>query len=74
MFNDLDPKIGLALGVIDIKDNEVEAPDLVASRIETIVKTVGYERVRYVNPDCGFFPPPPFTRIAVDYRRERTFP
>jgi methionine synthase II (cobalamin-independent) len=31
VFNDLDPKIGLALGVIDIKDNEVEAPDLVAT-------------------------------------------
>jgi len=55
VFNDLDPKIGLAVGVIDIKDNEVEAPDLVASRIEAIVKTIGAERVRYVNPDCGFW-------------------
>ncbi len=55
VFNDLDPKIGLAVGVVDIKDNEVEAPDLIASRIETIVKTVGAERVRYVNPDCGFW-------------------
>jgi 5-methyltetrahydropteroyltriglutamate--homocysteine methyltransferase len=55
VFNDLDPRIGLALGVIDIKDNEVEAPDLVAARIETIVRTIGAERVRYVNPDCGFW-------------------
>jgi len=55
VFNDLDPKIGLAVGVIDIKDNEIEAPDLVASRIETIVKTVGDQRIRYVNPDCGFW-------------------
>ena len=55
VFNDLDPKIGRAVGVIDIKDNEIEAPDLVASRIETIVKTVGDQRVRYVNPDCGFW-------------------
>jgi 5-methyltetrahydropteroyltriglutamate--homocysteine methyltransferase len=55
LFNDLDPKIGLAIGVIDIKDNEVEPPDLVAARIETIVKTVGEARLHYVNPDCGFW-------------------
>jgi 5-methyltetrahydropteroyltriglutamate--homocysteine methyltransferase len=55
VFKDLDPKIGLAIGVIDIKDNEVETPDLVATRIEHIVESVGQERVHYVNPDCGFW-------------------
>ena len=54
-FKDLDPKIGLGIGVVDIKDNEVETPDLVASRIEHIVKTIGRERLRYVHPDCGFW-------------------
>ncbi|HVZ22978.1 MAG TPA: cobalamin-independent methionine synthase II family protein [Vicinamibacterales bacterium] len=54
-FADLDPKIALGIGVIDIKDNEVESPDLVAARIEQIVNTVGHERVRYVHPDCGFW-------------------
>src|SRR5689334_14716542 len=54
-FNDLDPKIGLGIGVVDIKDNEVETPDLVASRIEHIVKTLGAPRLRYVHPDCGFW-------------------
>ncbi len=52
---DLDPRIGLGIGVIDIKDNEVESPELIASRIETIVKTLGAERLRYVHPDCGFW-------------------
>jgi 5-methyltetrahydropteroyltriglutamate--homocysteine methyltransferase len=52
---DLDPKIGLGIGVIDIKDNEVESPELIASRIETIVKTLGADRLRYVHPDCGFW-------------------
>ena len=28
VFSDLDPKIGLGIGVIDIKDNEVESPEL----------------------------------------------
>jgi len=52
---DLDPRIGLGIGVIDIKDNEVESPELIASRIETIVGTLGADRLRYVNPDCGFW-------------------
>jgi 5-methyltetrahydropteroyltriglutamate--homocysteine methyltransferase len=55
VFADLDPRIGLGMGVVDIKDNEVETPELIASRIERIVKTLGPERLRYVNPDCGFW-------------------
>jgi 5-methyltetrahydropteroyltriglutamate--homocysteine methyltransferase len=55
LFSDLDPKIGLGIGLIDIKDNEVETPDLIASRIERIVNTLGAERLRYVHPDCGFW-------------------
>ena len=31
----------LGIGVIDIKDNEIESPELIASRLETIVKTLG---------------------------------
>jgi 5-methyltetrahydropteroyltriglutamate--homocysteine methyltransferase len=54
-FNDLDPKIGVGIGVIDIKDNEVESRELIASRIEKIAKTIGAERLRYVHPDCGFW-------------------
>jgi 5-methyltetrahydropteroyltriglutamate--homocysteine methyltransferase len=54
-ISELDPKIGLGIGVIDIKDNEVETPDLVASRIETIVNAIGAERLHYVHPDCGFW-------------------
>jgi 5-methyltetrahydropteroyltriglutamate--homocysteine methyltransferase len=55
VFRDLDEKISLGIGVIDIKDNEVESPDLIASRIEQIVKTLGQQRLRYVHPDCGFW-------------------
>jgi 5-methyltetrahydropteroyltriglutamate--homocysteine methyltransferase len=52
---ELNPKIALGIGLIDIKDNEVESPDLVASRIENIVKVLGPERIHYVHPDCGFW-------------------
>jgi 5-methyltetrahydropteroyltriglutamate--homocysteine methyltransferase len=52
---ELNPGIGLGIGLIDIKDNEVESPDLVASRIENIVKVLGPDRLHYVHPDCGFW-------------------
>lgn len=51
----LDPRIGIGLGVIDIKTNIVESPDLVAQRIELGVKTVGEERIHWVHPDCGLW-------------------
>jgi 5-methyltetrahydropteroyltriglutamate--homocysteine methyltransferase len=54
-FSELDPKIALGIGLVDIKDNEVETPELIAQRIELIVKTLGPDRLRYINPDCGFW-------------------
>jgi 5-methyltetrahydropteroyltriglutamate--homocysteine methyltransferase len=56
-------EIGLGIGVIDIKDNEVESPETVARRIERAAKVLGPERVRYVHPDCGFWMLP---RSAAD--------
>ncbi len=55
VLKELDPKIGLGIGVIDIKDNEVESPQLIASRIEKITKTLGSQRLQYIHPDCGFW-------------------
>ncbi len=49
------PEIGLGIGVIDIKDNEVESAEVVARRIERAAAVLGVERVRYVHPDCGFW-------------------
>jgi 5-methyltetrahydropteroyltriglutamate--homocysteine methyltransferase len=49
------PEIGIGLGVIDIKDNVVEAPDEIARRIEHATRILGPGRVRYVHPDCGFW-------------------
>ena len=54
-FKELREDIALGLGVIDIKDNVVETPDLVASRIEHAVKLLGIERIKWVHPDCGFW-------------------
>ena len=54
-FKDLKPSIALGVGVIDIKDNEVEAPSAVAAAIETSVKALGADRIRWIHPDCGFW-------------------
>jgi 5-methyltetrahydropteroyltriglutamate--homocysteine methyltransferase len=53
--DELDPRIGVGLGVIDIKVNTVETPEVVAKRIEEAAKIVGEGRVKWVNPDCGFW-------------------
>lgn len=55
VFRDLKPSIALGVGVIDIKDNEVETADEVAARIDRARKVLGAERVRWVHPDCGFW-------------------
>jgi len=55
VFRDLNPNIRLGIGVVDIKDNEVESPQLIAGRIEMIVKTLGEGRLKYIHPDCGFW-------------------
>jgi 5-methyltetrahydropteroyltriglutamate--homocysteine methyltransferase len=55
MLRDVKPELGLGIGVIDIKDNEVESAEQVARRIETAAGTLGADRIAYVHPDCGFW-------------------
>ena len=54
-LKDLNPKIGIGLGVIDIKSTIIESPSEVAHRIEAAEKLLGPNRIRYVHPDCGFW-------------------
>jgi 5-methyltetrahydropteroyltriglutamate--homocysteine methyltransferase len=55
MLKDVKRELGLGIGVIDIKDNEVETPETVARRIEKASLALGIERIHYVHPDCGFW-------------------
>jgi len=55
VFRDLDPRMGLGLSVVDIKDNQIETPDLIASRIENAARILGSGRIPYIHPDCGFW-------------------
>jgi 5-methyltetrahydropteroyltriglutamate--homocysteine methyltransferase len=68
VFRDLKPAIALGIGVVDIKDNEVESPSLIARRIEGAVRTLGTERLQWIHPDCGFWMLP---RTVAD-RKMRT--
>jgi 5-methyltetrahydropteroyltriglutamate--homocysteine methyltransferase len=55
MLADVQPSVGLGIGVVDIKDNEVETPEQIARRIERAAAVLGAQRIRYVHPDCGFW-------------------
>jgi 5-methyltetrahydropteroyltriglutamate--homocysteine methyltransferase len=55
VFKDLREDIALGIGVIDIKDNEVESAETVAARIDEAVQVLGSERIKWVHPDCGFW-------------------
>ena len=54
-LKEVDPKIKLGIGVIDIKVNHVESPEEVAKRIETATSYVDEGRIGWVHPDCGFW-------------------
>ena len=54
-FKELKPQTKLGVGVVDIKDNEVESIDVIADRIENAVAVLGIERIKWVHPDCGFW-------------------
>src|SRR5262245_19444408 len=55
MLREVKAKLKLGIGVIDIKDNEIETPDQVARRIERAAHCLGHERIEFVHPDCGLW-------------------
>lgn len=54
-LKELDSRIGVGLGVVDIKVNHIETPEEIALAIERAEQVLGDGRVRYVHPDCGFW-------------------
>ncbi len=54
-LKELDPKIGIGMGVVDIKVNHIETADQIAAAIEKAEKKLGPGRVKYIHPDCGFW-------------------
>jgi 5-methyltetrahydropteroyltriglutamate--homocysteine methyltransferase len=54
-LKDVDPRIGIGVGAVDIKINHVETADEVAAALERAERALGPGRIRYVHPDCGFW-------------------
>ena len=54
-LKEVEPRIGVGIGVVDIKVNHIETPEQIASRIEKAENKLGQGRVQYVHPDCGFW-------------------
>jgi 5-methyltetrahydropteroyltriglutamate--homocysteine methyltransferase len=55
VFKELRPEIGIGLGVVDIKSNVIETPEIIAKRLEHAANVLGENRIRYIHPDCGFW-------------------
>jgi 5-methyltetrahydropteroyltriglutamate--homocysteine methyltransferase len=53
LAREIKPPMGLAAGLIDVKNSWVEPPELVAERLRIVLKHIEPERV-HVTPDCGF--------------------
>jgi len=51
----VEQRIGVGIGVIDVKVNHVETAEEVARRIEAAEQKIGQGRVKWVHPDCGFW-------------------
>jgi 5-methyltetrahydropteroyltriglutamate--homocysteine methyltransferase len=53
LVHEIRPPMGLAAGLVDVKNTWVEPPELIAERLRLVLKHIDPERV-HVTPDCGF--------------------
>lgn len=53
LARDIRAPLGLAVGLVDVKNTWVEPPELVAERLRTVLRYIEPERV-HITPDCGF--------------------
>jgi 5-methyltetrahydropteroyltriglutamate--homocysteine methyltransferase len=54
-LKEVDPKIGIGIGVVDVKINRIETPEEIARSIERAERVLGPARVGWIHPDCGFW-------------------
>ncbi len=53
LVREIKAPMGVAVGLVDVKNTWAEPPELVAERLRTVLKYIEPERV-HVTPDCGF--------------------
>jgi 5-methyltetrahydropteroyltriglutamate--homocysteine methyltransferase len=54
-LKEVDGRIAIGLGVVDIKVNHIETADEIAARIDKAARVLGDDRIRWIHPDCGFW-------------------
>ncbi len=54
-LRDIDPRLRLGLGVVDVKINHVETAEEIAAALERAEKLLGAGRIGWIHPDCGFW-------------------
>ena len=54
-LKDVDPRIRLGIGVVDVKVNHVETPEEIAATLERVERVLGPGRVCWIHPDCDFW-------------------
>jgi 5-methyltetrahydropteroyltriglutamate--homocysteine methyltransferase len=54
LFREFKPRFDLGVGVIDVKNDEIETPDMVAEHIRRALEVMPPDRIA-VLPDCGCF-------------------
>ncbi|HWC99074.1 MAG TPA: cobalamin-independent methionine synthase II family protein [Candidatus Sulfopaludibacter sp.] len=52
---EVEPRIRLGIGVVDVKVNHVETPEEIARALERAAAVVGADRIGWIHPDCGFW-------------------
>jgi 5-methyltetrahydropteroyltriglutamate--homocysteine methyltransferase len=54
-LREVDPKIAIGLGVVDVKINHVETAEEIAHSLDRAAAVLGDGRVHWIHPDCGFW-------------------
>jgi 5-methyltetrahydropteroyltriglutamate--homocysteine methyltransferase len=55
VLRELPPSVKVGLGCVDVRFPEIEAPEVIAERVEKAIQHVAPQRLT-LNPDCGFAP------------------
>jgi 5-methyltetrahydropteroyltriglutamate--homocysteine methyltransferase len=54
-LRDVEARIQLGIGVVDVKVNHIETPEEIAAQLARAEKALGPGRVGWIHPDCGFW-------------------
>ena len=54
-LRDVEARIRLGIGVVDVKVNHIETAEEIAAQLARAEKALGPGRVGWIHPDCGFW-------------------